>query len=657
MLKRIIKFLVDDSKWSLEYVPTCPNALGCQNAEVLKVQIKSLLSGDDLSTTDFNRIYRHVALEDRVSQGMHKNAKKFLQIIRFYGFHQQKLTADETKWLIIKDKLAELLACDRVKCNFDIEEVDIDLKGDAIRFLRELGYEIPLVEGRFGVTQADEVKFGEAMRYRFNKIGAVSIMVILDNIRHLYNKKTGRYDFRPEPASIGIPQIVPPWGYLLNVALSFIRGKNKQKNFEKTFNEIVDISSKYFTALELQPLSRFADAFRSYSEIVDEIEEVILYNQHIALDQYPLEVILEIITDLEYALVSTQGNPIVRVLEWICKRKKSEMPETMRFTRDEIEKDLSGLLSPSQMTEVLDCLVIEDNVLNQRYYIPSAVSLRNYYKRPLVLNNGYYYLFDSNLWAKGFYLAWLDKYGKNCDLGALFESVVQRQLSSKNVKFLSGQKYKITSEERAALGITSEEGECDFVIETVEKIYFLELKKKEITGNAMSGDSLAALADMSKSALAAFIQGAKHELVLRKRGEIRFTSGNKIVMDGKQIEKIHISAFDRYGLHDKLLIERLLRSLIMCTFNCEDESRLSPLKSAQDEFNAIVNSAIIKMAYANGSYLLSFRSFSLPQFMFALRGCKSEADFAEHIDMTSHIVTGTKDWYKEQVFMLTVRNR
>ena len=80
MLKRIIKFLLDDSKWSLEYVPTCPNALGCQNAEVLKVQIKSLLSGDDLSTTDFNRIYRHVALEDSVSQGMHKNAKKFLQI-------------------------------------------------------------------------------------------------------------------------------------------------------------------------------------------------------------------------------------------------------------------------------------------------------------------------------------------------------------------------------------------------------------------------------------------------------------------------------------------------------------------------------------------------------------------------------------------------
>jgi len=647
---------MDDSKWLLEYASNCPVARGCQNAEVLKFQIKSLLSGDDLSVTDFNRIYRHVALEDCISQGSHKNAKKFLQLLRFYGVHKQKLTVEESKWLTVKNKLAELLACDHVKCNFDIGEEDINLQGDAIRFLRKLRYEIPLEEGRFAVTRADEVKFGNAMRYRFNKIGAVSIGMILENIRNLYDKTTGRYDFRPEPASIGVPQIVPPWGYLLNVALSFIREQSKQKNIEKTFNEILCLSSKYFTILELQPLSKFADAFRSYREIVDEIEEGILYNQHIALDQYPLEVILEIITDLEYARGATQDNPIVRILEWICKQKRSEKPETLRFTRDEIEKDLSRLISPSQMTEVLDCLVIEDKVLNQGYYIPSEVSKRNYYKRPLVFNNGNYLLFDSNLCAKGFYFVWLDKYGKDCDLGTLFESVVQRQLSSKNVKFLSGQKYKITPEERAELGITSEEGECDFIIDTSEKIYFIELKKKEITGVAMAGDPLVALSDMSKSTLVAFIQAAKHELILRKRGAVHFTSGNKIVMSGKQIEKIHISAFDRYGLHDKMLIERLLRSLIMCTFNCEDEARLSPLKVAQEEFKAIVSSEIIQMAYTNGSYLLGFRSFSLPQFMFALRGCESEADFAHHIDITSHITTGTKDWYKEQVFMSKIRN-
>lgn len=659
MLKKILEFLLDDSKWSLESASTCLVSSGCQNATALKSQITSLLSGDDLSSTDFNLLYRHVALEDRISQGSHKNAKKFLQAIRFYGIHQQKLTAKESQWLTVRDTLRELLVCAPVKCDLDIGDEDINLKGDAIRFLRELGYEIPLVEGRFATTRADEKKFGEAMRYRFNKIGAMSICVFLDNIRDLYNDNTRRYDFRLEPASIGSPHIVPPWGYLLNVALSFVqeKGKTQQKNIEKTVNEILSLSQNFFTVWELQPLSKFSDVFRSHTEIVDEIMEGILYNQHIALDQYPLEVMLEIIRDLEYARASTHDNPIARILEWICRQKKTERPETLRFKRADIVKDLSGVLSDNQISEALECLTIKGSDLNKGYFIPREVNKRNYYKRPLVLTCDYYVLFDSNLWAKGFYLSWLDKYGKGCDLGILFESMLRKQLSAKNVKFLSGEKYSITSKERTEFGIKSKEGECDFIIDTAEKIYFIELKKKEITGNAMSGDSLAALSDMSKSALAAFVQAAKHELILRQRGKLVFESGNIVELNGRRVEKIHISAFDRYGLHDKMLVKRLLESLICCNFTSSDEEQLSDFKEVQREIKMLVSNKVVNAVYSNGSYLLTFRSFSIPQLIFALGESHSGNDFTEQLDMTSCMTTGTKDWYYEQVFISKIRGR
>ena len=655
-MRKILDFLLEDSKWSLEYIPTSVGTNGWQDIETLKSQINSLLSGDDISQMDFNRIYRHIALENRISAGAHRKAKDFLAAIRFYGFHQKKLNSEESKWLTVKEKLVELLAVAPTKCAFEIGDDDINLKGDAIRSLRKLGYEIPLVNGCFWPTKEDEVKFGEAMRYRFDKIGTNSIWMILNNIRRLYRDDTGRYDFRPEPTSIGTPQIVPPWGYLLNVALSFIMQKKelKQECLEKIFKEIMDLSNKYFTVLELQNLSKFTNVFRSYKEIVDEIEEEILYNQHVALDQYPLEDILEIIKDLEYARGATQNNPIVDVLEWICRQKRNQKPGTLRFTRGDVAKGVSGSLSACQLDEVLDSLTIEDCNLNHGYYIPSEVCMRNYYKYPLVLSDGFYVLFDTNFCAKGFYLVWLNKFGKGIDLGTLFEAVVQKLLLARNIIFLAGQKYKITSEERKSVGITSEEAECDFVIETSEKIYFIEMKKKEITGSAMAGDAVAALNDMSKSALAAFVQAAKHEVFLRKRGEIRFKGGNKITLGGKRIEKIHISAFDHYGLHDKMLIERLLKSLVMCTFNYEEESKLLPLKEMQEEFKAIATSDIIKKAYDNGSYLMTFHSFSLPQFMFVLRGCKSGADFGRHLDMTSHITTGMKDWYNEQAFMSMV---
>ncbi len=648
---------MDDSKWVLDYTSTQVGGCVCQNLEVLQEEIKSLLKGDDISTRDLNLIYRHIALENRINKGVHQNAKKFLAAIRFYGFHQQRLSADVSKWQGAKDKLAELLACDNVNVDFDIGEDDVNLKADAISSLREFGYEISLDKGRFAPTMKDERRFGEAMRYRFDKIGAISIEIILDKIRHLYREDTGRYDFRPEPATIGKPYIVPPWGYLLNVALSFIQKKQRFREdiVAKTFNEILDLSTKYFTVLELQPLSKIADAFRPHEEIIDEIAEGILYNQHVALDQYPLEIIFEIIKRLEDERDPEGNNPIVCVLEWICKQKKCERSQTFRFTRFEIMQGLSERLSVGQIIEILDALTIKDSELNNGYFVPHEVCKRNYYKRPFVLTDRHYVLFDSNLWAKGFYHVWLEKYGKGVNLGGLFESVVQKLLVAKNIKFLAGGKYVISEEERKEFGITSKEGECDFVISTPDKVYFIELKKKEITGNAMSGDGLAALTDMSNSVLAAFIQAAKHELILRRRGEIVFDSVNKIELGRKHVEKIHISAFDRYGLHDKLLVERLLTSLIRCDFSCPDEGKLSEFKKVQRQFRAIVSNTVVTEVYHNGSYLHTFRSFSLPQLMFALRGCKSEADFAKNLDMTSRVITGMKDWYNEQIFMTAVR--
>ena len=648
---------MDDSKWVLDYTSTQVGGYVCQNLEVLQEEIKSLLKGDDISTRDFNLIYRHIALENRINKGAHQNAKKFIAAIRFYGFHQQRLSADVSKWQGAKDKLAELLVCDNVNVDFDMCEDDLNLKGDAISSLREFGYEISVEKGRFAPTVKDECRFGEAMRYRFDKVGAVSIEIVLDRIRHLYREDTGRYDFRPEPATIGKPYIVPPWGYLLNVALSFIHRKQRFREdiVAKTFNQILDLSTKYFTVLELQPLSKIADAFRAHEEIIDEIAEGILYNQHIALDQYPLEVIFEIIKRLEDARDPEGNNPIVCVLEWICKQKKCERPQSLRFTRFEIMQGLSDSLSVGQVIEILDSLTIQDSELNKGYYVPHEVCKRNYYKRPFVLMDGYYVLWDSNLWAKGFYHVWLEKYGKGVNLGGLFESVVQKLLVAKNIKFIAGGKYAISNEERIEFGITSKEGECDFVIDTPEKVYFIELKMKEITGNAMAGDGLAALTDMSKSVLTAFIQAAKHELILRRRGEIEFDSANKIELGSKRVEKIHVSAFDRYGLHDKLLVERLVTSIIRCDFNCPEEQKISEFKKVQRQIRAIVSNKVVSEAYRNGSYLHTFRSFSLPQLMFALQGCKSEIDFARNLDMTSRVITGMKDWYNEQIFMTAVR--
>ena len=655
-LDTVIGFLLDDSKWGFSSTTNVGHVVSRQEVKRLEEQIAETLKGSDISFDDFNLIYRHIAIENVIEGEAHIKAERFLQLLRHIGVHRLILSADESRWIEARDKMGELLSVSHIPLEVETD-CDLVAKGKAIKALRCLGYEIPLKKGRFEPTQADSMKFGEAMRYRFGKIGAVSIGVILANIRSLYRKDTRRYDFCIEPAMFGYAQIIPPWGYLLNVALSFAcqRKNVKPEYVKKIFEEILELSCKYFTVLELQPLSRIKDIYRSRKEIVDELEEGILYNQHIALDQYPLEDVLQILKDLECARTNTEDNPIIQILEWICRQRKENKPETLRFTHGQVEKELSRSLTSRKIAEVLDYLTIRDSELNSGYCCPSDVWKRNYYKRPLVLIGGHYVLFDTNIWAKGFYHVWLERFGGGNDIGHLFELVLQRQLGAKNVQFIAGQKYLITAEERKSLGLTAEEGECDLVIDTDEKVYFVELKKKEITGRAMAGDGVAGLTDMAKSLGTAFVQAAKHEIVLRYRGDIEFVNGDRVVLGNKRVEKIHISSFDRYGLHDKMLVKRFLESLVRCDFSCSDGERLTDFKKIQGEFRSLVSNKIVSAAYPHGSYLLTFRSFSLPQFMFALDNCQSGSDFSKQIDMTSRVITGLKDWYDEQVFMTEVR--
>lgn len=201
-LEKVITFLMEDSKWGFSCIDGTVAVKYMRDHSVLELEIKDVLQGQELSHFGFSLIYRHILLEERLNPNAHKNAKKFLQAIRHFGFDKQKLNANEEMWLEAKDKVSVLQTISQVPYDLDMD-YDIDIKGDAIRALREWGYEIPLDKGRFGPTKNDEVKFGEAMRYRFDKIGEIAVGVLFDNIHRLYREDTRRYDFRPAPASIG----------------------------------------------------------------------------------------------------------------------------------------------------------------------------------------------------------------------------------------------------------------------------------------------------------------------------------------------------------------------------------------------------------------------------------------------------------------------
>ena len=61
---------------------------------------------------------------------------------------------------------------------------------------------------------------------------------------------------------------------------------------------------------------------------------------------------------------------------------------------------------------------------------------------------------------------------------------------------------------------------------------------------------------------------------------------------------------------------------------------------------------IMQNAYKNSNErLMSFHSFSFPQFMMMLMSAKTTEDFVSEMKLTMHMTTGAKDWYHDYAFL------
>ena len=187
------------------------------------------------------------------------------------------------------------------------------------------------------------------------------------------------------------------------------------------------------------------------------------------------------------------------------------------------------------------------------------------------------------------------------------------------------------------------------------------MKNKEITADAMSGDPASALTDMASSALRGLSQAAIAEYCLRIDGNLSFDDGSVLELKHRRIEKVHLSSFDHYGLHDNVLLLRYLQAMLTIDYSCgerETTKAWQDFRKYQREFRNVMGTDIMQSAYVNqNARLMSFHSFSLPQFMTILESAKSAEDFVSEMCLTAHLTTASKDWYHDYAFVKGIHAR
>lgn len=667
ILQRVLDLFSNDEIWELQFA----DSIGVINAksltvETLEDEIIDCLSGYDIKRGDLRSIERHLEIEQLLeAKGhLHSNALLYLKVLDYnLGNKLRSFTGAVDRWKK-SIELVRSLSRTMQRAPFSVENPEVKIKADILRNLRSFGYEFPMKIGRFSPTESDIARFQDSIRARFNRIGGAGLFFVLDNVSRTYDTDTERYLLQFPSPTIETKKPGIPWGYIFNVALSYLGNKESPSKgtFTKAVNQIVNIATTFYAALEFESFNRFAEIYKRSTESTQELIERIAFSQHFTIEQISISDVYALLSGLieERGYDATDAERILlRIINWCLDNLTNErfnpghsLHLGIRFRNNQLADALSPDFPREEVEEIINHLTLNVSELNSGYIHPIQTGNKNYYKYPFVKVNNDYFFLNANFFAKGFYLVWLkwltDENPKNEGVvGKLFEGYFAKLLSSCNITFAHNVEYLLSREDRANLGIKAESAECDFIIESASTIYFIEIKKKGITGLSMSGNEVAALIDMSDSFLHGISQALLHEYCLRTHGVLKFKDSTMLFLNGRKVIKIHMSLFDHIGLQDSIVIEHFMRAVLKCQYTCSQQGAIDNFYKRQERFRAICSTPIINECYKDGKLSMTCRSLSLPFMLYLSKDIKCVEDFDKAISMLTHVSFGFHDLRQE----------
>ena len=239
--------------------------------------------------------------------------------------------------------------------------------------------------------------------------------------------------------------------------------------------------------------------------------------------------------------------------------------------------------------------------------------------------------------------------GVDDQIGLAAERFVHDVLAARGVVAASGD-YT-----HPVAGAKDEHGECDAVIETTERVVFMEAKKKALTRAASTGGDLSVLSDLGASLFDAQLQAGHHERRLLEVGSLRFDDGTTVVREGRRVERVALTLLDYGGFQDRTVLNHvlnLLRGVGLSTVREPTEKEQNSLDRLTETYKEL-EAQFAALAELDPARAESARPFfncwflSIPQLLVVLDGVTSPQEFEERIGRLRHATTGTLDLYYE----------
>jgi len=518
--------------------------------------------------------------------------------------------------------------------------------GTAIKYFIEI-YKIPISfnDGYIDLTEKAETMIYEKIDSIIKNIGGINVISCLLYInQEKYNKEQHRFHFVRNLSSTS-ENIVPdlPVGYLINLSLKYLRNNIEINNecIDKNIKELFELTRNYCSLYDVQSYNAWEDIFFSHESLPYKLREFVLYDIMFSINQFNpcnLRSLLKYL--FSFINIQTVGFDINLYIDFVSdiieECRDNFRPYILR-KKDFYRKYYK--LSTTVIDKIFNMFSYNYYEINKEYRFPNDYNKCNAMFKPFInIGSGKYFFINSSICSMNVYETLSDRLRNNVsnfeeNIGFQFEKYIKYLLSQKKIFFKSG-KYK------------NGNGECDIIVETDDKILFIEIKKKALTRIAKSGEDIQIFIDLSKSLLDSSIQLNNHEINLRENNKLELEDYT-LQLNRRDIEKITLVLNDYGTLHDYSICDRILNNIEIGGYDVYNQNYKNEFKKLEIKSKKLreQNEHINSWKKNKNQPHFNYKFLCLSQFLVILDESSSNEELLRNFLKIKHIVLYNHDFY------------
>ncbi len=529
----------------------------------------------------------------------------------------------------------------------------------AAKRLREFGLQIK-IENCDYVTENDDLVFDALIKWIREAGGRRFLKMLLSQMEYLEPEGIFLTDMNgntPNPKDV---IIVKPYNYLVNLALANIKadgGSNSKAT--QAFEKAIRLATDYcFLKYPVQNFGNlWGNLFHRDRDTVEFFRDLVYKESIFGLTQHS-----------------------VWFTKMFCERVLKYMHATSRelkggYTFDEYKQLMNHVLSISdtvkcvelkknnldklgiQAIEHLICdVTTDDDVLNKGLRTPLDAEKENAANKPLIKANGKIYALPVTIGSWGWFEALMtvvrnqekEDNKKNIDkeVGELIEVYIKEKLVDKHIKHCSGT-YS-----------SSEEGEADLMVEGTNGIMLFEIKKKNLTRKAKSGNEFKIVADLLGSLIDSQAQCFRTSHLMIKDGYVDLNDRNgnvtRVEKQDRTAECISVCLGAFGPLQDRMLIKKIMDEMCDNPLTAEYEGSDKQIIKNIEKFNKDMQKRMpfLNEERINGDSKTNsfFNSWFLDfeQLMLIVKESNSNDELLARLIETKNVTTGSYNFYRER---------